>query len=65
MHIEFHCNKISFHSKFNPNCRNEVIKPEREEHLIHCNVHQMALINKMMPKGFKFELMDVLEKTLE
>jgi hypothetical protein len=25
----------------------------------------MALINKMMPKGFKFELMDVLEKTLE
>lgn len=33
-----------------------------EPHYILANVMQMALINKMMPKGFKFELYEVVKR---
>lgn len=46
----------------NDDSNDEEDQGENEPHHMNANVLQMAMINKMLPKGFKFEIYDVVKR---
>lgn len=49
-----------------PMAHDEIMEHDLQHtHHINANVLQMAIINKMLPKGYKFELLETVQRMME